>query len=174
MRTFYVVSILILLLISVMLYLFIPFKQVLSIEEGNTKNVQAYVERKHMEQLGDFDIHYIHSIHGSPVVESYQIQNNTIIQQRITYEEFAVGMPSNDDGEGTFIQQDGHYMITDMNRIFPYLDIRIAQVMPDHGLRIRGQFIPFEEIAKPGSWVRLTVRTISIWQKLKGVNLLER
>lgn len=149
----------------------VPLYPVLAIEKEDTEEVVAYGKRKQMEE---FQIHFIHSIHKSPVVETYQIKDHLIVQQQITYEEFAVGMPSNVEGEGQFSEKDGHYMITDMNRAFPYLDIRIAQVMPDHGLILHNRFIPFSNIANPGSWIRLIERKISFWQMMKGVNLLER
>lgn len=168
MKTNVIITLLTVMVIAV---LSVPIFPALAVEDGDTKKVIAYASRQHIQ---NFDIQYIHSIHRTPVFETYRLDGTSIIQQQITYEEFAVGMPSNDDGEGTFIQQDGRYMITDMNRIFPFLDVRIAQVMPDHGIRIQDEYIPFEAIAKPGSWIRITVRKISIWQKLKGVDLFER
>lgn len=162
---------LILFCLAIIIMLTIPLFPVLAIEKEDTGTVLAYAAQKHVHE---FKIHYIHSIHKTPVVETYQIINKQIVQQQITYEEFAVGMPSNDEGEGKFIEKDGHYMITDMNRVFPYLDIRVAQVMPDHGIIIQDQMIPFNKIAAPGSWIRLKDSKISIWQLMKGVDLLER
>lgn len=162
--------ILLLLVCTLLLIFHIPIYSMLTIEKEDTGELLAYGHRKQMER---FQIHYIHSIHKSPVIETYEIQDRQIVQQQILYDEFAVGMPSNVEGEGKFIEIDGHYMITDMNRIFPYLDIRIAQVMPDHGILIENHLIPFATISKPGSWIRIKVRKISFWQKMKGVDLLE-
>ncbi len=173
-RIMYTKTLILFLLLIVMVFIWttqIPLYSVLSIEREDSGKVLAYGYQNQMKQ---FQIHYIHSIHKSPVIESYEIQDQQIVQQQITYDEFAVGMPSNVEGEGKFIEKDGHYMITDMNRVFPYLDIRIAQVMPDHGLLIENHLIPFATISKPGSWIRIKVRKVSLWQKMKGVDLLER
>lgn len=167
MRT--ILTIFLITVIAAAIIINIPLFPVLAIEREDSRHLIAY--GKNMDA---FDIHYIHSIHKTPVLETYQIKDNHIVQQQITYDEFAVGMPSNDDGEGKFIQQDGHYMITEMNRIFPYLDIRVAQVMPEHGLIIEDKLLPFSTIVKAGSWIRIKHTNISLWQMMKGVDLLER
>lgn len=149
----------------------LPYIPVLAIEYEDSGTLIAYGKKS---AFTEFEIHYIHSIHQSPVVELYELTSSNIVQQQITYEEFAVGMPSNDEGEGQFVYEDGSYRIKNMNRIFPYLDIRIAQVMPDHGIIIQNRLIPFSLIAKPGSWIRLKESKISLWQWMKGVDLLER
>lgn len=168
MRTIVVTFILVLLMLCFIL--FYPLYPALTIEKEDTGNVLAFAQ---MKQGETFHIHFIHSIHKTPVLESYEIRDKFIVQQQITYEEFAVGMPSNHEGEGTFVMQDGHYMIVDMNRVLPYLDIRIAQIMPEHKILLRDKSIHFHTIAHPGSWIRIKVRTINLWQKLKGVDLLE-
>lgn len=168
----YRILVIFILLVGTLLLIFnIPLYSVLSIEQEDTGKVLAFGNRKQME---NFEIHYIHSIHKTPVLESYEIQGHKIVQQQIMYEQFAVGMPSNVEGEGKFIERNGHYIITDMGREFPYLDIRIAQVMPEHGIIIHNQLILFASFAKPGSWIRMKERKISMWQMMKGVDILEQ
>lgn len=161
------ISIVILILCSI---LYLPFYTVLTFEKEDTGKVLAYTR---LEDGAQFHIHFIHSIHKTPVIETYEVRNKSIVQQQISYEEFAVGMPSNVEGEGAFVIQDGHYMIVDMNRSFPHLDLRIAQIMPNHEIILGDKTIPLSNIASPGSWIRIQIRTISLWQKLKGVDLLE-
>lgn len=151
--------------------LLVPFANAITIEDEDSNSILAYVLWRQGES---FEIQYIHSIHLSPVIESYHVHKRQIIQDRLTYKEFAVGMPSNSEGDEQFTKRDGAYMLTNMNRSFPYLDIRIAQVMPDHGMLIRSRFIPFAQVAEPGSWIRLKIRRLALWQMIKGVDLLER
>lgn len=167
-RTILITSVII--LVAICIASSLPFYSVLSFEKEDTGEILAYAKLSDGEI---FHIHFIHSIHKTPVIETYEIHDKTIVQQQIIYEEFAVGMPSNVEGEGTFVMQDGHYMIVDMNRAFPYLDLRIAQIMPNHEVILRNKTIPLSEISPPGSWIHIQVRTINLWQKLKGVDLLE-
>ena len=43
-----------------------------------------------------FDIRYTHSVHKTPVQESYYVsESGEIVQYELAYENFAIGMPSN-------------------------------------------------------------------------------
>jgi hypothetical protein len=151
---------------------FFPCKQVLSFEYKNTGKVLAYIP---LEQEKTFQIKYTHSIHLSDVIETYRVDLNGYIHQKeLEYENFAIGMPSNATGDEKFIKRNGKYVISNMDRIFPFLDIRVGQVIANHTLVFEEQQFPFSEFVEPGTWIRVKVRKISIWQQLKGVNILER
>jgi hypothetical protein len=151
---------------------FIPYKQVLSFEYKNTGKVLAYIP---LEQAEIFQIIYTHSIHLSDVVETYKIDLNGYIHQiELEYDNFSIGMPSNAYGDEKFIQRNGKYVITNMDRKYPFLDIRVGQIIANHRLIIKKQAVSFSEFVEPGTWTRLKVRKINIWQQLKGVNILER
>jgi hypothetical protein len=155
------------------LVLFLPYYPVLCFQYENTKKLLAYYP---IEQNERFGIRYTHSIHLTPVLESYYINDkNSIIQFELMYEDFAIGMPSNDDGDGRFIEKDGKYFITDMNRVYSHIDLRVGQVAANHTLIIgQNDEIPFTSFTKPGSWVRIQMQKINLWQIMKGgVDTLE-
>ncbi len=113
------------------------------------------------------------SIHR--VLETYKIgKNNTIIQTEITYEEFGVGMPENATGKEKFIQKNGKYTITNMNRVHSFLDIRVGKVIANHTFIIDKNEIPFSSFVEPGSWVRVKIRKMNIWEMLKGGHIVDR
>jgi hypothetical protein len=154
------------------LVLFLPYYSVLTFHYENTRKLLAYYP---VEQNERFSIRYTHSIHLTPVLESYFIKEDNIVQYELMYENFAVGMPSNNDDEGQFIEKDGKYFITDMDRVYPYIDLRVGQVAANHTLIIgRNHEIPFTSFTKPGSWVRIQMHKINLWQIMEGgVDTLE-
>ncbi|MCF6410846.1 DUF1850 domain-containing protein [Pseudalkalibacillus salsuginis] len=153
-------------LIGLILIVFIPFGKVLAITFENSGNIIAYVN---VDKETEFHIHYIHSVHRTPVKETYEISDNDeIVQTALAYKNFAIGMPSNATGDEKFIEKDGTYYITNMNRVFPYIDIRVGQVIANHTLIIDQKEFPLDEAVAPGSWARLDVQPINLWQRLKG------
>jgi len=152
--------------------LLLPYKQVIAFQYENTKNVLAYVPLA--ENNLTFTLQFTHSIHLSDVVETYEIDNNQAIRQtEISFEEFGIGMPSNAMGKEQFFEQDGRYYIKNMDRIFPFLDIRIAKVYPKHLFTYNQQTYSLPEVIGSGTWVRVQAKKISIWQQLRGVNMLD-
>ncbi|WP_408008704.1 DUF1850 domain-containing protein [Pseudalkalibacillus sp. A8] len=153
-------------LIGLILIVFIPYGNVLTITFENTGNVMAYVN---VDKDTRFHIKYIHSVHRTPVKETYEINDKKeIVQTELEYENFAIGMPSNATGEEKFIEKDGTYYITNMNRIFPAIDIRIGRVIANHTLVMDQEEFPLDQAVAPGSWIRLNVQPINLWQRLKG------
>jgi hypothetical protein len=102
-----------------------------------------------------FYIRYIHSIHLTPVIEKYYVDEaENIVVDSVTYESYGVGMPSDLEPGQTFRQEDGKFIVGNMNRKLPYFDQRIGQVIANHTLIIRNQEIPLSEVSRPGSSVR--------------------
>jgi hypothetical protein len=136
------------------------------IEDGETGERLAFLNVKPDEE---FSIKYIHSIHRTPVLEIYHTnREGTIIQTEMRFEEFGVGMPSGVTGTEIFTQKDGTYILSNMNRTFPSLDIRTGQVIANHMLLYDGQEYPFSSFSKKGSWVRLKTEKLNVWQWLIG------
>jgi hypothetical protein len=100
------------------------------------------------------------------------INKDEIIQTELAYENFAIGMPSNATGEEKFIEKDGIYYITNMNRVFSHVDLRTGQIISNHTLIMGDAEIPLKNWIEPGTWVRLKVQPISLWQRLKGDDIL--
>jgi hypothetical protein len=156
------------LLIFTIFLLFFPYKQVIAFTYEDQEKLLAYLS---LEKVKTFQIKYTHSIHLSDVLESYRLSDNQINQTELAYEDFAVGMPSNAEGDEVFEEINGTYYIKNMNRSFPFIDLRIGQVRANHRLIYQNKTYSLSNYIKPGTWVRISQKKIAIWQQLKGVNI---
>ncbi|TKC20106.1 DUF1850 domain-containing protein [Robertmurraya kyonggiensis] len=149
-----------------------PIKEALVFEYQNTEKVLAYLPSK-KEQA--FQIKYTHSIHLSDVVESYQVSTDGQLKQfELQFEDFAIGMPS-EAGEGeTFEEKNGIYYIKNMNRVFPYFDLRTGKVRANHKIIFEDREYPLSNYIEPGTWVRIKFKRINLLQRLKGANILDK
>jgi hypothetical protein len=147
-----------------------PFQTCLVVEPRNTEGKSAIISLK---QFPTFSIRYTHSIHLSEVEEYYKkTENNYIQQTKLVYEDTAIGMPSNAEGEGDFIvRDDGKYMIENMKRTFPFIDIRVGQVVANHRFILNNNEYPLSQYFKKGTVIRLEIKKVSLWEKWKGVSV---
>ncbi|MGR3763585.1 DUF1850 domain-containing protein [Rossellomorea sp. NS-SX7] len=157
-----------LLLLILLAIIFLPIQTFLVIEPRDDAGSPAYFS---INKNKTFSIRYTHSIHLSEVEEFYrQTSTNQIQQTKLLYEDTAIGMPSNAEGEEIFERtKDGRYVISNMNRKFPYIDIRIGQVVANHRLVFEDDVYPLKNLFKEGSIVRLQVKKVSLFSKWKGV-----
>jgi hypothetical protein len=159
-----------LLFIILMLFL-IPFKHALVFSSQQNGIVLAYLPLK---KTDTFQIKYTHSIHLSSVIESYKLTKATKIKQyELMYEDFAIGMPANAAEGEIFEQKDGKYFIKNMKRTFPFFDLRIGKVRANHTVIYKKQEYPLSKTIAPGTLVRIQSKRLSLFQFLKGVNILE-
>ncbi|MBS4217982.1 DUF1850 domain-containing protein [Bacillus sp. FJAT-49711] len=157
--------------IIIFLLFCIPFQKSLCLEKGNSGKVLAYFPIQKTNKT--FNILYTHSIHLSDVKETYIILNNdTIRQSELMYEDTSIGMPSNAEEGEIFEVKDGKYIIRNMKREFSSIDMRVAQVVGDHVLMVDGHQMKFSSIAEPGSHIKVNVRRLSLWQLWRGVNIV--
>ncbi|WP_313804565.1 DUF1850 domain-containing protein [Cytobacillus sp.] len=161
-----------LIIVTIAIIIFIPMKEALVFQYQNTGKMLAYIP---FSKEDHFKIKYTHSIHLSDVVESYVItEDEEIKQYELMYEDFAIGMPENaSDGE-IFEQKNGKYYIKNMNRIFPYFDLRTGKVRANHTVLFREKEYPLSHFIEPGTWVRIKAEKINLIQQLRGVNILEQ
>lgn len=159
------------LILILLLLLFIPIKEALVFQYQNSGKILAYIPISEGET---FQMKYTHSIHLSDVVESYVVTKDHQIKQfELMYEDFAIGMPENaSDGE-TFEQKNGKYYLKNMNRLFPSFDLRVGKVRANHILIFESNEYPLALVLEPGTWVRLKIERMNLWQQWKGVNILE-
>jgi hypothetical protein len=159
----------ILIIITVLL---MPYKQALLFEYQDSQKVLAYIPFKDEQ---NFKIKYTHSIHLTDVVESYRVTPNRDIQQyELMFEDFAVGMPSNAAEGETFEVRDGKYFIKNMNKVFPFFDLRIGQVRANHTVIYKKGQYPLSRYIQPGTRVRVIIKKVNILQQMRGVNILEQ
>lgn len=163
-----ILSICILLLTINAFILFFPYKEVIAFTYQDQDDLLAYLT---LTEDNSFQVQYTHSIHLSEVVETYRLSRNHIIQTELSYEDFAVGMPSNAEGNEIFEEKNGIYYIRNMNRNFSFIDLRIGRVRANHRLIYKGDTYPLSKFIKPGTWVRIATKKISLMEELKGVNM---
>nr|WP_295973782.1 DUF1850 domain-containing protein [uncultured Bacillus sp.] len=151
---------------------FIPMKTTLVFQFENSDHILAYLPIS----TGDiFQLKYTHSIHLSDVIDSYIVTSDHQIKQTaMTYEDFSIGMPENAQNGEIFEHKNGKYYLSNMNRIFPYFDLRTGKVRANHMLIVANKEYPISSFIEPGTWIRITIKKLNIWQQWKGVNILER
>lgn len=77
-----------------------------------------------------FTITYVHSVTRTPVVESYRIEGDAIVQTQIRFAQHGPGLPTQADAGGAFERRDGQFVVT-MTRRFPVIVMRVhAQQQP--------------------------------------------
>lgn len=166
------IFLLLLILLSIAVMLLIPIRAGLVFEYQDSGKVLAYIPFLKEEK---FNIKYTHSIHLSDVVESYKKTKIGHIQQyELMYEDFAIGMPENATEGEIFEQKDGKYYIKNMDRVFPFFDLRVGQVRANHRVIYQNKEYPLSKYIEPGTWVRIKIEKVSILQQLRGVNILEQ
>ncbi|WP_338449009.1 DUF1850 domain-containing protein [Niallia oryzisoli] len=158
-------------LIIILLFIFTPVKEALVFQYQNSGKTLAYIP---ISEGNTFQMKYTHSIHLSDVVESYEVTGDRQIKQyELMYEDFAIGMPENASGGETFEQKNGKYYLKNMDRKFPSFDLRTGKVRANHTLIFLEKEYPLSRVIKPGTWVRIKIARINLWQMWKGVNMLE-
>lgn len=116
-----------------------------------------------------FSIRYIHSIHRTPVTEHYKVDENlNLVLESVMFDSYGVGIPSELEPGETFSEQDGKFVLGNINRQLPYFDQRIGQVIANHTLLVHGTEIPLSEWSPPGTWVRFQA------ERVNGFQLCER
>lgn len=144
----------------------IPFQTCLVILQDKSEEIIAYTQ---LEQGQQYQIEYIHSIHLSKVVETYEsTADRNIRQVEISFEDFAVGMPSSAEEGEQFVNENGRYKIKNMNRLFPEIVLLTGKVVANHTLIIRNKRTPLATIIEPGSVVAFKIQKLSLWDKWKG------
>ncbi|RIW34058.1 DUF1850 domain-containing protein [Bacillus salacetis] len=150
---------------------FVPFKQCVVLESLKHESKDVLIPLRGMED--EFSILYTHSIHLSDVLEVYEADADfNIVQTTLIYEDTAIGMPGDAAGEEVFSRtQDGKYKISNMNRVFPYVDISIGQVAANHRFIYNEKVYPLADYFEKGTLIRMSVQNQSLFQFWKGVIL---
>ncbi|MCM3178561.1 DUF1850 domain-containing protein [Cytobacillus horneckiae] len=168
-KKFYIIVFLI--VFSILIVIFLPLTNALVFESVKSGKVIAFIP---MNRGSDFKIKYTHSIHLSDVIESYAItEKRDIMQYELEYEDFAIGMPSNAEGDETFEQADGKYYIKNMSRQFPFIDLRIGKVKANHKVIYAEKEIRLGDYIQPGTVVRIKNEKLSYFKQVKGVNIID-
>ncbi|MDT9023635.1 DUF1850 domain-containing protein [Rossellomorea yichunensis] len=160
----------ILIILVLLFIIFIPFQTYLVIEPRSTEGDPVLFR---LPENHTFSVRYTHSIHLSEVEEFYRQSTNQIQQTKLLYEDTAIGMPANAEGNETFERtEEGKYLISNMNKVFPYIDIRIGQVVANHRLILGDKVYPLAGYFDKGSVVRMHLKKQTLYDQWKGVTVV--
>ncbi|CEG22284.1 hypothetical protein BN1080_01208 [Planococcus massiliensis] len=150
---------------------FIPMEKNLVFIDNREAALSAFIKVE-----GDaFQINYTHSIHLSDVLESYELSpDDNLRMVELEYEDFNIGMPSN-AGEGeTFVEKDGKYLITNMNKEVSDFRLFVGDIDADLFLLANGQEYDLKKTLDRGKSYTVKVQRLSLFEQLEGVNLNEQ
>jgi hypothetical protein len=106
-----------------------------------------------------FSIRFIHSIHRTPIIETYHIDaSGQIILDAVAYQSLGVGNPSTLEDGQTFRLDQGYMIIEQMNRRLGEFVLATGQVVADHHLLFEGDDIPLTELCPPGTRLSFAAR----------------
>ncbi|MFV9510645.1 DUF1850 domain-containing protein [Tepidibacillus sp. LV47] len=159
-------------IILIMLLLYnLPLVPMLTLIEGDSGKILLRIPINGNDR---FSIEYIHSIHKTPVIDTFYIDSNqNIIVDQTTFDTYGVGMPSDVEKGETFTIKNGKFVLNHLNRVLPYFDLRVGQVIANHQFIVHQRKIPLAKLTRPGNWVRFKVQKLSLLQLMKGGSLDE-
>ncbi|GKW45070.1 DUF1850 domain-containing protein [Planococcus sp. NCCP-2050] len=151
--------------------IFIPIEKKIVFIDNREGTLAAFIKTEN----DAFQINYTHSIHLSEVLESYKIMpDNRIRMVELEYEDFNIGMPSN-AGEGeTFVEKDGKYLITNMEREVDDFRLFVGDVDAHLFFLADGHQYNLKKTLERGKSYTIKVQRVSLFEQLEGVSLNER
>lgn len=120
MKRFFIV---IIVLVMIILIAF-PEKKIYVIAEidGTEKIITSAPVRKNIPLV----INFIHSVQKTPVTEELIFDGENFILLRTKYKSHGVGLPFL-DSDGDFRQEDGFFIMDNMNRVIKNLELRTGE-----------------------------------------------
>ena len=110
-----------------------------------------------LNDAGEFAVEFVHSVHQSPVRESFRIENGMIHPDNVRFFSFGAGMQS-DLEEGQTIVQDGDAMIISGYKAqFKELNYIVGTVS-DHLLIINGETISLRKLCGRNAHITIRVK----------------
>ncbi|RXT13458.1 DUF1850 domain-containing protein [Ammoniphilus sp. CFH 90114] len=152
---------------GIALFLLLPNHHLaLTITDGKTGELKYVTGIKIQER---FAMQFIHSIHKTPVYEEYYIDEDLdIVLDKVIYESYGVGNPSNIEPGQTYSNENGNYTIGNIRRKLGYFDLSIGQVVADHHIVVKEKWLALSAMNPPGSWVRIQAKRVSLVTLWKG------
>ena len=106
---------------------------------------------------GEFAIEFVHSVHRSPVRETFTVRGTEIALVAVRFFSFGAGMQS-DLEEGQVISRDGDALvITGFDRSFRDLNY-IAGTVSDHLLYINGETVSLRDLCGRNAHIKIRIR----------------
>ena len=161
--------ILIILVLALILF-FIPIQKVVLFKEQKTNRPSSYYAP--ITESDEFQIRYVHSIHKTDVIETYEVTHDKEIRFiSMKYENIGIGLPgSAGDGE-KFSFSDGRYALTYDDYVIDSFTLFIATIDTDLAFRYCEKEYDLKEKLEKGKSYKISIEKLSIYQMLRGVNL---
>lgn len=150
--------------------LFVPFDRSLTFYETRTeKPVPFYLPLKNEDV---FHLIFTHSIHLTDVKESYQALPTDEFQLlSMEYSDVAIGMPSYAEEGQTLHYENGIYTLKYTNAKLKEFTLHIGDIDYKLNLQHKGRVIPLKELLIPGKSYLVKLKSLSLYDKMKGVEL---
>ncbi len=157
-----------LILIFFLVLLFYPVLRLQLIDVESGKVLKSFSIKNGQE----FTIYFIHSVEKTPWFEIYYIENNEIYLKETIFFSYGAGLPSTTKHDFSF-EEDGMH-IRNYNVKMDPLIYRVGAVVADHTIKVNGEEIHFNELAKPFNSILIRVEEVPIYRYLiKGVAYIE-
>lgn len=168
MRNIKVFSSILLIVLLLFTFFFIPIRETLIFTETQENKIY-YVQ---VNQQKKFEIRYVHSIHLTDVIEFYEITPDLKIRMlSMTYENLSIGLPGEAAAGETLELRDGVYTLTYNDRVIDSFRLHIGRVDADLALRYENNEIDLKRYLEKGNSYEFKVEKLTFYQLLKGEKL---
>jgi hypothetical protein len=99
---------------------------------------------------GAFELHYVHSVERTPVVEVYRVHDGAIVLEGMRFRSLGWGLPS----EG-YVRRDGWFVVLGLGRRLGTLRVRTTR-LNRHTLVVGDRTLPLAERVREGALVELS------------------
>lgn len=165
-----VVPLILLFTFLLLLIFFLPIKQAFTFTEHRTNHPKLFF----LPLINDdeFQIRYVHSIHLTDVIETYEVMDEKKIRLlSMTYENLGIGLPGYAvEGEAISLKN-GMYTLTYNDEVIETFTIFIGDVDAELAFGYDGNEVNLKEHFDKGRSYVFCVTKLSFYQMLKGVDL---
>ena len=159
-----------LIIVSFLLFIFIPKQNALIITKTKTNQIVRYFE---LNPADEFILIFTHSINKRPVYEYIKTHDEQMTIYKARYDAFGAGMPETaEDGLVITMKEKGIIELTNINRTIDEFSVFVGTVA-DHKIKLHGKEIPLNTIASPGESLTFKVQKTSYLNLWKGMFINE-
>ncbi len=158
---------LVLVLLLVLTLLFLPLKQAFTFTHVHAENANVHYILLEEEQT--FQIRYVHSIHLTNVIETYEVTANDEIRfVSMEYEDVAIGLPGYAEEGETLTVKDGLYTLTYDDKVIDSFTMIVGDVDADLAFRYKEVEIDLKQHLKRGESYEFAIKKISFFDRVRG------
>jgi hypothetical protein len=151
---------------------FIPFERNITFVETRDEHPALYFLP--LNHGDEFQIVFTHSIHLTDVIESYAaLSTNEIQLLSMQYSDVAIGMPSSAEQGQTLQYGNGLYTLRYDDAKLANFTLHIGDIDNKLDLHYNNRIISLKENLIRGKSYLLEIQELSLYQKMKGVELYE-